>query len=64
MQGETKRLTYNIEEAGDKLGLGRNASYEAARTGQIAGVPVIRVGKRMLVPRVAFDRLLETGRVD
>jgi excisionase family DNA binding protein len=55
MQRETERLTYDIVEAGRLLGLGRNASYEAAKTGQI---PVIKIGKRLLVPKMALDRLL------
>ena len=59
MQGDnTERLTYTIEEAGRKLGVGRNQAYEAAKTGQI---PVIRIGKRKLVPKVPFDRMLNTG---
>lgn len=50
-----ERRTYNVDEAGQMLGIGRGAAYEAARRGEI---PVIRIGRRMLVPRVAFDRLL------
>jgi len=42
-------------ETGEALGLGKNATYDAAKNGQI---PTIRVGKRILVPRVALDRLL------
>jgi excisionase family DNA binding protein len=49
------RQTYNIEEAGRLLGVGRNQAYEAARIGQI---PTIKIGKRLLVPRAAFDRML------
>ena len=42
--------------AGRFLGLGRNATFSAARCGQI---PTIRIGKRLLVSRVALQRLLE-----
>jgi hypothetical protein len=35
---------------------GRSAAYEAARTGQL---PTIKIGRRLLVPIVALDRLLE-----
>jgi excisionase family DNA binding protein len=49
------RLTMTITEAAERLGIGRNQAYEAARTGQL---PVIRIGKRMLVPVVAFERML------
>jgi excisionase family DNA binding protein len=55
MRVETERLTYDVVEAGRLLGLGRNASYEAAKAGQI---PTIRIGRRLLVPKAALDRLL------
>ncbi len=55
MQREAERLTYDIEEAGKLLGLGRNASYEAAKRGDL---PTIRIGRRLLVPKAALHRLL------
>ena len=55
MQGEVERLTYDIEEAGKILGLGRNASYEAAKRGDL---PTIKIGRRLLVPKAALARLL------
>lgn len=54
-----ERLTYTVEEAGRKLGVGRAAAYTAARRGDI---PTIRVGRLIRVPKSAFDRLLENGR--
>jgi hypothetical protein len=39
--------------------VGRNQGYDAAKSGQI---PRIKIGKRLLVPKTAFDRLLENGR--
>lgn len=43
--------TLTVPEAARLLGVGRNLAYEiAARDGEIAGVPVIRVGRRLLVP--------------
>ena len=50
-----RRLTMSINEAAERLGICRNAAYEAARRGDI---PVIRIGKRFLVPVAAFERLL------
>jgi excisionase family DNA binding protein len=47
--------TYRIEEAAQLLGVGRNQAYEAAKRGQL---PVIKIGKRLLVPRAALDRML------
>lgn len=51
----TERLTYKIEEAGRLLGIGRNQAYEAARRGDF---PTIKIGKRLLVPKAALDRML------
>jgi excisionase family DNA binding protein len=56
MNDEDKSLVYEVPEAGEMLGLGRNASYEAARRGDI---PTIRIGKLLKVPKAAFHRLLE-----
>ena len=49
--------TLTVPEAARLLGIGRNLAYEiASRDGEIAGVPVIRVGRRLLIP---LARLLE-----
>lgn len=48
-------LTISVPEAGRRLGIGRNTAYEAARLGQL---PVIRIGKRMVVPVAAFEAML------
>lgn len=51
--------TISVPTAGkDYLGIGRDASYEAARQGII---PTIRIGKLMRVPVVAMERMLETA---
>ncbi|MDI3341883.1 MAG: helix-turn-helix domain-containing protein [Sphaerobacter sp.] len=47
-----------VEEAGRALGISRWLAYEMARTGSIAGVPVIRIGRRYVVPRPALERVL------
>jgi excisionase family DNA binding protein len=41
------RLTVSVEEAARLLGLGRSATYEAARRGEL---PTRRLGRRLLVP--------------
>jgi hypothetical protein len=49
--------TISVPEAGRLyFDLGKNASYDAAKRGEI---PVIRIGGRLRVPIVALDRLLE-----
>jgi len=51
------RKTLTVPEAGRVyFGLGRNASYDAARRGDI---PTIRIGKLLRVPIVAMERKLE-----
>lgn len=44
-----------VEEARKRLRLGRNAIYDAIRNRE---VPSVRIGKRILVPRLAFEALL------
>jgi excisionase family DNA binding protein len=56
MGSATARQTYTVAEIGRMLGIGNNQAYEAVRRGDF---PVLRVGKRLLVPKAAFDRLLE-----
>ncbi|MEA2009111.1 MAG: helix-turn-helix domain-containing protein [Actinomycetota bacterium] len=54
--------TLTVPEAARLLGVGRNLAYEiVARDGEIAGVPVIRVGRRLLIP---LARLLEVLGLD
>ena len=50
-----ERKTVTVIEAAKILGIGRSAAYEGARTGQI---PTIRIGKRILVPVAALERML------
>ena len=49
------RLTLSVEECAKRLGIGRNSAYEAVARGEI---PIIRVGKRLLVPKAQLDKLL------
>ena len=53
-----ERETLTVEEAARALGIGRQSAYNAARDGSL---PVIHVGRRLVVPRVALQRLLATG---
>jgi excisionase family DNA binding protein len=53
---EEKRLTLTVDEAAEILGLSRAFAYEAVRRGEI---PSIRIGRRILVPRAALERLLD-----
>jgi hypothetical protein len=46
---------FTVEEAGKILGLSRASAFAAAKRGD---VPTIRIGKRLIVPRRALERLL------
>ncbi len=52
---EKARWVFTVPEAGELLSLGRSASYEAARRGDL---PVIRIGKRLFVPIEALRSML------
>lgn len=52
-----QRGTMSIEEAALRLGIGRAAAYQAAREDRLP-VPVIRIGRRLLVSRAAVEALL------
>ena len=54
--GSPKETT-SVEVASERLGIGRSLGYQLAREGRFP-VPVIRAGRRLLVPIAALDRLL------
>jgi excisionase family DNA binding protein len=45
----------SVPEAGELLGVGRGSAYKYAKCGDI---PVIRMGRRLLVLREQFERML------
>lgn len=54
----TERDVYTVEEAGARLGISRDHAYRLAAKGEI---PTLRLGRRLVVPRVRLERLLEAG---
>ncbi len=48
--------TLTVDQAAKLLGISRNLAYELVRLGQI---PSVRLGRRIVVPRAALERLLE-----
>lgn len=60
-RSEMERKTRTVPEAAQILGIGRSAAYEGARTGEI---PTIRIGKRLLVPVAALERMLAHAKTD
>lgn len=55
MSGEY-RMILTVREAAERLGLSRNGTYEAIRRGEL---PALRIGRRVLVPLAALERMLE-----
>jgi excisionase family DNA binding protein len=58
---DQERQTVTVEEAARILGVGRNSAYAAAERGDL---PTIRLGRRLVVPRAALERLLEQPNTD
>jgi Helix-turn-helix domain len=56
MKPDDDRLVLDVPEAGAKLGLGRNASYAAAKRGDI---PTIKIGRLLRVPVRALELMLD-----
>jgi excisionase family DNA binding protein len=54
-RAEQRRMTLTVNETAKRLGIGRNQAYEAIKRGEI---PVIRIGRRLLVPETALDRMI------
>jgi hypothetical protein len=66
--GATEELQLlTVAEAARSLRIGRSLAYELARaylaTDGLEGLPVLKLGARMRVPRWALDALARTGRV-
>jgi hypothetical protein len=55
------RDAFSVEEAGKILGLSRASAFAATKRGDI---PVIRIGKRLIVPRRALEKLLGVNEAD
>lgn len=50
------RLTMTVEEAAELLGISRAFAYKLVKS---EALPHVRLGRRVVVPRTALERLLE-----
>ena len=48
----TPKLTYSVEEAAQRIGVGRNTIYALAKAGKI---PTIRIGRRYVINAELYD---------
>jgi len=51
-----RRLALSVEEAAGLLGISRSLAYELAARGEL---PVLRLGRRIVIPRAGLERLLD-----
>ncbi|MGX8797856.1 helix-turn-helix domain-containing protein [Fusibacter sp. JL298sf-3] len=50
-----EKATYSVAEVAKILGIGKSLAYELAHAGQL---PVLKLGNRMVVPKVALEKML------
>ncbi len=53
-----EKVVLTVDECAEYLGISRPQAYLGVHKGDI---PHIRVGKRILIPRAALDKLLESA---
>jgi excisionase family DNA binding protein len=58
LAADSKCATVSVETAGEMLGLSRASAYSLAKTGAL---PTIRLGRRVLVPKTALEKLLQSA---
>jgi len=61
MEEQVPNATLSVEQAHARVGkenIGRGSFYNAINRGEI---PSVRLGKRILIPRHAFERWLESA---
>ena len=51
-------MTMTVEQAAKRLGISRALAFKAAKNGQL---PVVRIGRRLLVSRSRLEKLLANG---
>ena len=58
------RKTVDVAEASQELGINKLTAYDSIRRGDFP-LPVIKIGRRYVIPRAALERLLagESGSV-
>jgi excisionase family DNA binding protein len=57
--GAVPRQALKLDEVGKRLGVSRGSVYAAAKRGEI---PTIRIGRLLLVPVPALERMLDVVR--
>jgi excisionase family DNA binding protein len=55
--------TVSVDEAARRLGIGRGLAYRSIANGSFP-LPTIKVGRRVLVPEIPLERLLDPRLAD
>ena len=55
MQNNVEPLAYSAAQVAKLLGVGKSLVYEGIRRHEL---PVLKIGKRLLIPRIALERLV------
>ncbi|MFC2047188.1 helix-turn-helix domain-containing protein [Chloroflexota bacterium] len=58
MEENLERIVYTVDETAKILGLSRPAAFQGVKQGSI---PHVRVGKRILVPKAALEKMMATA---
>lgn len=58
---EMEKVVYTVDEAAQILDISRPSAFQGIRRGEI---PCIRIGRRILVPKAALDKLLGNAGVE
>lgn len=58
MEVKLERQSYDVAEVAAILGISRNHAYEMANR---RAFPVIRLGRRLVIPRASFDAWFNTA---
>ena len=53
-----EKVVMTVEEVAEVLKISRPSAYQAVKKGEI---PVIRIGRRLIVPVSALDKMLENA---
>ena len=53
-----EKIVYTVEEAAKLLRVSRATAYEGIKTNSI---PHIKIGRRVLVPKISLDKMLESA---
>lgn len=56
MTNETESAILSVNECAKMLKLSRGSAYQGCLTGEI---PHIKIGRRILIPKIAIQKLLE-----